>query len=186
MNDYSLPAGVAVKLHAGEQLLLNLHLFNVTDAPIEGTSGILVQVAEADQIEHEAESVLAGSISFSIPPHSRDFVQSGTCTMVQDEALIAVGGHAHMHATHIKVIAHSSIDGDVVLSDRDFSFDASRLYGLDPLVRMKQGDKVQIDCTFDNDGDTPITFGDSSLDEMCFAGIFRYPPAEHPQYLCPQ
>jgi len=76
-NDFSLPDGVAVKVHAGEQLLINLHLFNVSNDPIEGTSGALVQTLADTEIIHEAEAILAGPVSLAIPPHTKDVVQTG-------------------------------------------------------------------------------------------------------------
>jgi len=183
-NDYTLPDGVGIRVHKGEQLLLNLHLFNVSAQPIEGTSGSLVKVLAESEVTQEAESILAGPVALQIPAHSTNVVQSGACTMSEDVTLTAVGAHAHMHATHVTIVAHSSIDGDVVLSDRDYAFDAQRIYALDPLVKMKAGDKVEVACTYDNAGDSPLTFGDSSLAEMCFAGLFRYPAVKNPQLPC--
>jgi hypothetical protein len=183
-NDYTLPDGIAIPLHKGEQLLINLHLFNVSDKAVEGTSGALVKLLPASEIKQEGEAVLAGPIALNIPAHQKDVVQSGMCTMTQDETLVAVGAHAHMHATHVKITAHSSSDGDVVLSDRDYSFDSQRIYPLDPGVHMKAGDKVEVACTYDNNGDKTLTFGDSSLAEMCFAALFRYPAVKDPRLPC--
>ena len=182
-NDFTLPDGVAVKVHKGEQLLINLHLFNVSDHQIEGTSGTLVQTIADDQIVHEAEAILAGPVSLNIPAHTTDVVQTGSCTMTQDATLIGVGAHAHMHATHVKVTAHSTIAGDVVIHDGDYSFDSQLVYSIDPLQVMK-GDKVDVTCTYDNNGDKPISFGDSSLAEMCFAGLIRYPVDTSTNFLC--
>jgi hypothetical protein len=182
-NDYTLDDGVAVVLHKGDQLLINLHLFNTSDHEIEGTSGTVVKTMAADQIVHEAQSILAGPVSLNIPAHSKGVVQSGNCTMTQDQTLIGLVAHAHMHATHFKVTAHSSIAGDVVIHDDDYSFDAQFVYPIDA-VQMKQGDKVEIACTYDNDSDKVINFGDSSLAEMCFAGLMRYPPDPNTNFLC--
>jgi hypothetical protein len=110
-------------------------------------------------------------------------VQKGNCTMTHDVTLIAVGAHAHMHANHVKATAHSSIAGDVVIHDRDYSFDAQLIYPIDA-VQMKQGDKLEVECTYDNNGDKPLAFGDSSLAEMCFAALFRYPLDSTPRFLC--
>jgi hypothetical protein len=42
---------------------------------------------------------------------------------------------------------------------------------------MKAGDTVDIDCTFDNTTPNRVHFGNSSRDEMCFVGLYRYPAA---------
>jgi hypothetical protein len=50
-NDFNMPDGVAVALKAGQQLILNLHLFNVTDEPIRGTSGTLIKLKQRFTLE---------------------------------------------------------------------------------------------------------------------------------------
>ena len=47
--------GVAIKLRKGQQLLLNLHLFNLTDAPLTGTSGTEIITMPESEVVHEAE-----------------------------------------------------------------------------------------------------------------------------------
>jgi hypothetical protein len=182
-NDFVMPEGVAIKLHKGQQILVNLHLFNVSDEPIEGTSGFLARILPVDQVEHEADEVLAGPLQLEIPAGSKNVVQGGQCRISYDSTVFAVGPHAHMHATHIKAVAESSIDGTVVLHDAPFSFESQVGHLVGP-VRMKAGDLVKVSCTYDNMTDHPIEFGNSSLDEMCFATLWRYPPAETPSPLC--
>ena len=43
----AFPTGVAMKIKAGQYINLNLHLFNATDDPIDGHSGIEVKVVPA-------------------------------------------------------------------------------------------------------------------------------------------
>ena len=37
------------------------------------------------------------------------------------------------------------------------------------------GDKIKVTCTYMNPDATPIMWGDSSDEEMCFGGMYRYP-----------
>jgi hypothetical protein len=37
------------------------------------------------------------------------------------------------------------------------------------------GDKLWTTCTYQNNTGNTMTFGESSLNEMCFTGIYRYP-----------
>lgn len=173
-NEYFLPKGVAVRLRAGQQLLLNLHLFNVSEEPLSGTSGTLIKTVDASEIEHTADIALAGPINLSIPVGGPT-VQSGNCTFTQDSTLLAVVPHMHQLGIHLKATAHSSIDGDVVIHDAAYDFDEQLVYPFDKPVRMKTGDKLQVDCTYMNTTDKLVNFGNSSLEEMCFAGIVRYP-----------
>jgi hypothetical protein len=42
-------------------------------------------------------------------------------------------------------------------------------------MRSTSGDKVTVDCTYQNGTDQPAAFGESTLAEMCFAGLYQYP-----------
>ena len=61
-----------------------------------------------------------------------------------------------------------------MLNDAPYDFDAQLYYSIDP-IRMAAGDKVRFECTWRNTTDRTIAFGDSSLDEMCAVGQYRYP-----------
>ena len=63
---------------------------------------------------------------------------------------------------------------DITIHDGDYDFMDQRIYPID-IVDMAAGDKVQMTCTYDNDTGADVPFGDSSNDEMCFLGIYRYP-----------
>jgi hypothetical protein len=167
-----LPAGVAIRLRAGEQLLLNLHLFNASDEPLRGTSGTLVKTIDEADVEHEAEGVLAGPIALDIPVGR--VTQEGQCTFREGGTIIAVAPHMHQLGVHMKVVAHSSNDGEVVLFDGPYSFEEQLQHPVD-FVSMTAGDTVSVECTYENDTGETVHWGDSSLDEMCFAGLLRYP-----------
>jgi hypothetical protein len=173
-NPIAFPAGVAVKLTAGQQLLINLHLYNVGDAEITGTSGAEIKTIAASEVEHEAEIVLMGSVAnLSVP--AGQSTQIGRCTMNGDVTLFAVNPHMHQLGTHMKVIAKSSVAGDVTIHDAPYDFEDQRIYPLTPLVEMKQGDEVEVQCGYDNTTGQTVGFGDSSNDEMCFGTMYRYP-----------
>jgi hypothetical protein len=173
-NDFMLPTGVATKLKKGQQLILNLHLFNVTDKPITGISGTLVKTSLDADVKQFAEGILAGPITLSIPPGGPS-VQSGTCTLERDVTIFGVIPHMHQLGTHLKAVAHSSVMGHVVLSDRPYDFDTQIVYPLQQEVQMKVGDTIDVDCTYQNTTPNAVSFGESSLDEMCFAGVYQYP-----------
>jgi hypothetical protein len=173
-NDFTMPDGVAIQLKKGQQLLLNLHLFNVSDQPIHGVSGTLIKLVDDKDVQHTAEGVLAGTVMLDIPAGTMT-TQHGTCTLTGDQTLIAIAPHMHQLGVHLKAVAHSSAMGDVTLIDRPYSFDEQVVLGLDHLVEMKKGDTIDVDCTYMNTTDRDVKFGQSTLSEMCFAGFYRYP-----------
>jgi hypothetical protein len=176
------PEGVGLRLRAGQQLLLNLHVFNTSTEPLRGTSGTEIVKTTPDQIEHVAESLLAGPRGLDLPAHQETTV-TGTCTMNQDTTLFAVQPHMHQLGTHMRGVAESSIAGTVVLHDGAYDFEQQLVYAIEPL-QMRAGDVVRIACTYDNTTDQRVTLGESSNAEMCFLVLHRYPASDNPQVTC--
>jgi hypothetical protein len=79
----------------------------------------------------------------------------------------------HQLGIHMTVTALGT--PETVLLDTDYTFDQQTHYPLDPVAELTQGDQVRVECTYNNDTNEIVTFGDSSLAEMCFAGLFLYP-----------
>ena len=50
-------------------------------------------------------------------------------------------------------------------------------------IRILPGDKVRVECTHNNTTATKVTFGESTLSEMCFAGLYRF-PADGSPFMC--
>jgi hypothetical protein len=171
-NPFYLPEGVAIQLEAGEQLVLNLHLYNAGDDPISGTSGVEVVLADPSEVEHVSDSDLFGKLNLLIPPGP--VTQSTTCTVSEPQTYYAISPHMHQLGVHARAIAHTAA-GDVTLLDLPYDFDEQLVYLLPATVDLVPGDTIDIDCVYDNTTGATVTFGDSSNDEMCFIGAYRYP-----------
>lgn len=181
-NPLRFPDGVAIRLEPGNQLLLNLHLFNTDGATLEGYSAIEVVLMDEADVEHEAEVVLAGRESFSIPARASEFDVNGTCTMRGDVSLFAVMPHMHQYGVFMEVTANRG--GEPTTIHEDFySFDDQRYSTFDALS-MSNGDTIDVRCQYDNPTDSSVGFGDSSLAEMCYAAIYRYPRLGTPGITC--
>jgi hypothetical protein len=168
----SLPSGVAMKLSAGEQVLMNLHLFNFSDQPLSGTSGTWIKRLPKADVTQEAEVVLAGPLGLTIPPGT--VTQTGSCTLRSAVTLFSLTPHMHQLGRHMKVTAHSSLAGERVLHDQAFDFTHQLLYPVEQ-VPLAAGDRVSIECTYQNETTRMVGWGDSTLDEMCFVGLGLYP-----------
>lgn len=167
-----LPDGLAMKLDRGSQIIFNLHLFNVSDAPLSGLSGTRVELTTPDKVKVLADGVAAGPLKLTVPPGRS--VQTGVCTVDHDYTVFSVMPHMHQMGAYMRVVAHRAQGGDVVLHDGPFDFDNQLSHKLDPLD-LKKGDSVSIECTYANTTGRTLHFGESSNDEMCIAGLARYP-----------
>jgi hypothetical protein len=172
-NALHLPDGIAVKLSAGDQLLLNLHLFNFADTELIGTSGTEFVEVDAAEVDHIAEGFMVSKFDLLIPTGGES-VQSGACTLSQPTTLISVAPHMHMLGTHMKIVAQRSA-GDITLLDEPYEFDEQIVRLLPQEVAMQAGDQISIECTYNNTTGQAVRFGDSSNEEMCISGHFRYP-----------
>jgi hypothetical protein len=66
-----LAPGVAMKIAAGEQLVMNLHLFNASQDVLRGKNGMRVKVLPKAQVKNEAEVRLIGPLQLQIPRGAR-------------------------------------------------------------------------------------------------------------------
>jgi hypothetical protein len=173
-NPFSFPEGVAIHIPAGTQLLLNLHLFNVSDAALQGVSGTEVKTLAADEVVHVAEAVLAGKTFNLNVPDGGESTQIGYCTMDADVTVLSVSPHMHQLGTHAKIVAELD-SGEMTLHDAAYDFYEQKVYPLAPSLPMAQGDRLRVECTYVNNTGADVSFGDSSTEEMCFSGIYRYP-----------
>lgn len=167
------PAGVGLKVPAGTQLHLNLHLFNASDQPLSGESAIMIK-SPATPPPTLAEMVFAGAFFIRLQPQAAPQNVSGGCTVEQDYKLFAVWPHMHQLATHQKVEL-TRMGTTTMLHNLDFHFAEQTYYLKTPEVQVRAGDNIRVTCTYINNTGSMVTFGDSSNQEMCFAGFYRYP-----------
>jgi hypothetical protein len=95
---------------------------------------------------------------------------------MSDTTVFAVSPHMHQVGSHLKAVVTGSSREPVTLYDGPYDFEEQRQFPANQLA-LKKGDVVQVECTYQNDTGRMISFGESSLDEMCFLGMYRYPVA---------
>jgi hypothetical protein len=165
----TMPDGVAIHLVAGQQLLLNLHLFNTGDQMLSGTSGIEFMPSDPVDAAHSAGVVLAGkTLGLTVAVGSS--TQDATCTTpTAGQTMFAIAPHMHLLGTHL-----AATYNNVSLFDSDYSFDDQQFVPITPTVTTTNG-KLHVTCSYTNYTGDVVKFGESTLDEMCFAITFAYP-----------
>jgi len=177
-EDYSsgpLPEGVAYKIPKGSQVNLNLHLFNLQDGALKGLSGVKIRTTTVDKVKEFAQVTLAGPVQLSIP--KGESTSKGTCTLMSDATIFAVSPHMHQLGTHLKAVAKPAKGEPVTLFDGAYDFNEQRQYPA-AMLKLSAGDTVDVECTYKNTTDQTVMFGNSSTEEMCFVGLYRFPLAE--------
>jgi hypothetical protein len=181
------PADVSVRIPAGTQIHLNLHLFNATDQPQTGESAIFVK-SQATATPTLAEMVFVGKFLFTIPAggptNTTPYNVTGQACMTNSAfTVFAVWPHMHQSATHQKL---DLVRGGTTTSmhNLDFDFNEQTYYKKSPELQVMSGDRLNITCTYINKTTSQIRFGDSSNEEMCFTGLYRYPALNNGLFQC--
>lgn len=170
------PTDVSVKVAAGTQVHLNLHLFNASDNALGGESAIWIK-SQATATPTLAEMVFAGKIAFSLAPNNTNTNIVGGCNNTRNFSMFAVWPHMHQLANHSKFEIIRGSNPPMVIHDMPYSFSEQNYYKQSPIVQVMNGDQIRVTCTFLNNTGQTVTFGDSSNKEMCFVGMYRYPAA---------
>lgn len=169
---FEFPAGVALKVAAGQQLNLNLHLYNAGTEPLAGHSASLVKLTPAGEIGavEEAELILAGTFLVNLPPTGEPHTVHGECEIDTPGTVLNLWPHMHQLGTHM-VVRHN----ETVKLDEAYDFEEQINWPTE--FAIAAGDRIEVDCTYVNDTGSTVTWGESSDQEMCFAGFYRYPAA---------
>ena len=192
--ELDFPAGVAVHLTAGTWINLNLHLFDEQDNGLSGVSGVQVKTVPASSVENVADMTFSGTISIDVPSDGMPHTAAGGCTATTQNAL--AGTHVFQlwpHEHQIGTNQAFAINGNTILN-QPFSFMNQIAYPMTNMV-INSGDQILTTCTYvlpaatcttspdtcavgtcnSVDSRCHVTFGQSSLQEMCFTGIYKYP-----------
>ncbi|MDX2091581.1 MAG: hypothetical protein SFX73_27220 [Kofleriaceae bacterium] len=171
----TFPTDVGIKVSAGQQIHLNLHLYNVTDGTLTGESGIWIK-SQPTPPPTLAEMVFSGTTNIILPASQNPQPQTvtGTCTAQNDFDLFAVWPHMHQIARHqkVEIIRNGTPE---VIHDLDYDFNEQYYFLKSPVIHVNMGDQIRTSCTYLNDTGQLVTVGDGSNKEMCFAGLYRYP-----------
>jgi hypothetical protein len=172
-DDFIMPEGVAVKIPAGKQLILNLHLYNTSDSPLSDRSGVEVVKPDPSKVTNEAEVIFSGSVlTLAVPPGPS--TTTADCTMANDETIFAVLPHMHRTGVHMTTKAIHADGSTEVLLNQPYEFTAQKYLPVAPAVALLHGEKLEVACSYENPG-TELHFGESTDAEMCFSLVYRYP-----------
>ena len=81
----------------------------------------------------------------------------------------------HQLGTHMTYTVTPTSGAPYALYDQPYAFEGQEHVMFEPVRTLHKGDQLKIDCTYNNTTGHVVTFGESSNDEMCFAGMTIYP-----------
>jgi len=168
----SMPPGVSLRIGNGEQMVLNLHLYNATGSTITGTAALDALVST------DPTGLEIAGVPFIGPPPIGQRIPAGLmmsdrCKLSRDTKFFAVFPHMHKHGRHIKIWAQPAGGTEQVVWDRDYDFQ-DQTFGSFAPMQLRAGDFIHVACTYDSGG-ANLELGDRTDQEMCFAISYVVP-----------
>ena len=167
-------------LLVGGKLRLDMHYNNLGNESEElDNSGVELCVVKKDNFRKNTATVaqMLGAFQINIPPHSTGVEITGTCTLTGDEpvTLLTASPHGHRMAKHMKFTLERDNGETIVMHDQSFNFEEQGQFDLEEPLTLNKGDKLITTCTYENDTDLTVTFGEDTGNEMCFNFALYYP-----------
>ncbi len=175
-----MPANVAVKLEAGQQLRLFVRAVNASAQSSHSHAAVRVTTLEAADASSLAEAVVVGPPQLTIPTGVSE--TTGHCKLLQDSFLFGVTPHVQPAGESLFAVAHSSFSGDVILYD-DRGDDHSA-HTLAQPVPMRAGEEVEVSCGHQNDSKHGLQLDPGDLERHCFATVYYFPAAPEASFRC--
>lgn len=113
-------------------------------------------------------------MSINIPSDGLPHDVVGGCTAPRDWNVFTLWPHMHQFATHQKVVITPPGGSPRTLLDDAYASTEQRNYPI-PTLTIAKGTRIDVTCTYVNTSGVPLRFGDSSNEEMCFTGMYKYP-----------
>jgi mono/diheme cytochrome c family protein len=186
------PAGTGIEIPPGSKLVLQMHYNTASSPPAPDQTTILLKVdptvdKPAAVIPFADPNWLTVKNAMNIPAHDADamhqfaFDLSPYLDQLTDDVLAAnqpftiysAALHMHTHGTHaITQILRGSADPDECMLDiHDWDFHWQGTYPFSTPKVVNPGDKISLECHWNNPGDTELNWGETTEDEMCL-GVY--------------
>jgi hypothetical protein len=172
------PAGVAKKIPAGAEILLQVHYART--GKVEKDRSTVGLVLAKTEPERQLITWPIQNFYFSIPPGAENHEVSSCYTFKEDARLVSLMPHMHLRGKDMTIRAFYP-DGRVetLLSVPRYSFSWQTTYYLKKPLPIPRGTRIQCIAHFDNstknkynpDATKSVRFGDPTYDEMMIGWI---------------
>jgi hypothetical protein len=173
-HSLAMPAGTGFVIAPGTQYIVQLHLQNSGDETLEIRGGLNLTYERNVEAVIPAGMYGLGSFTLEIPGGATGYQERVSCTPDKEMNVFGVLPHMHKLGTKIEV-THTPAAGATSMFYKVDPW----LFGDQPLDTMNEkinlGDRLDLTCTYSNPSGTPVKYGESSDEEMCFFILFYYP-----------
>ena len=173
-KELALPDGTGFVIQPGTQYILQLHIQNATDKPLDVRAGINLTYQRDLTMLQPAGIWAAGRQDINIPPNTTDYQAHESCVAAKQRHIFAVFPHMHKLGTQFDVtITPQGGAPSSFYQVNPWIFGDQPVEPLDMVLQPT--DQIDVTCHWNNPGSTAVTFGESSDNEMCYFVTFYYP-----------
>lgn len=181
--DWKLPAGVAMKLKARQQLLIQSHYVNTLTQATPADQGqvkVNFWYAKPESVQHTLGMIFAVNPSLHIAPHSTYVAQKSVSLSDQgfnrDVQIVAMTGHMHSRGKTFEVNRWVGRDPDVrgELLYKSEAWQDPPMKFYDTPIPWRKNERLIYTGTFVNQTDIFIGFGAGNVDTKEHSNLFLY------------
>jgi hypothetical protein len=177
--DFSgIPANAGTIIPKGAQFVIQSHWINTGDTDADGQAMLVTEPGPAtDRVV--LGTLAIANLGFNVPANSPG-ESSLECQFDSDQQVILTLGHEHEWGTHVRAdVTRVATGNDEVLFDRPFTphdvfAPPLNMYSLDKPLSFSKGDKIKMDCQWENTTPQALTFPR----EMCVFFSYSLMPGD--------
>ena len=186
--EWTLPEGVAFKLKAHQQLLIQVHFVNAGLLKTDGDNAhgaIRLETLPPGAAKQYMGSIFGQQRKISLAPKSQSRVD-GVCRIPHDIHMAALAGHYHFRG-HDFIgyrMAKDGADGPEFYRTLSFGEPKFEIYTKEMPLQFAKDDRILWRCNYENESEATIPFGPREIDqEHCNMFAFYYPALSPQEFL---
>ena len=169
-SDFTLPAGVAMKIDPATPLDLNAHYFNKTNYTLQGENYVNFHTIPESSVQFVAKTLDLNNLDIQIPAgQTKTFTKTFTVNTLT--RIVMLTSHFHKLGQKFVIkIAGGARNGEIVYTNTDWEHPLLKSFTT-PIV-LQPGEGLTSEVTYTNNTSKAVGFGLTSEDEMNI--IFGY------------
>jgi hypothetical protein len=174
------PDTVGMQIPATQGFEINAHYINATNQPIQAVVTAKMHVAPDGSVTQHAGTFVLNNIGIRVPPGGPTD-HTAHCTLPFDANVMFATSHMHTRGTHFV----ASVAGTQVFQTDQWADPMPAKFT--PPMPITSGTNISWTCTYTNETNQTLSFGDSAVSNvMCiFAGqYYPVPAGRDPTLLC--
>jgi hypothetical protein len=174
-QDTAMPPGVALRIEAGRQIVIQSHYLNTSPMPRTVMDMVDIELTTIEASPMVVDSFAMISSDFSVPPRSRDFESVKECRIDQEMDIYLLLGHTHENGVLFQFERLPAGGGPAEMlyraTDGPLLRDNPQILTYDTPLHFGVGDTLRMTCRWDNMTETPLEWPS----EMCVALMYYGP-----------